>query len=391
MFLISNTGLSRLGTSAFSAIVLWVTLALTNSPMLTGLVDGTTSLPLFLSFIVGSYIDQSRKKRALAISSSIIRPLSIAIAILALVSGNLFAIIASLFFTAFMIGFTSDVLNSIRSSWTKMILSEEEFKRGTSLLETSGSIAIAVGSGVSGVMLLFGFPEAFGLLILIFVAALLPVFFIKTKEDSQVQSSGERKSTKESMLEGLSFIRNTRPVVQMIVLTLFANFLFGTTGVILTALVQKIFELPASYFGALFAVLSVAMIIGSLISSKVRGTVGRLASITFLVIGASLAAIAVSRSIYLDFALMFAIGLMIGIINVIAGTAFLKMVPGDMIARVMGSLNTFALGITFVSGAIGGTLIFLTSVTDALIIVGALTCCIALLSVTFRALNELKV
>ena len=133
------------------------------------------------------------------------------------------------------------------------------------------------------------------------------------------------------------------------------------------------------------------MIIGSLASSRVRGSIGRLATLTFLVIGASLAIIALSRSIYLDFALMAAIGLMIGIINVVAGTAFLKLVPENMIARVMGSLNTFALGITFVSGAIGGTLIFLTSVTEALMIVGVLTCAIALLSFTFKELGKMKV
>ncbi len=81
---ILNAGLSRMGVMAYGIVVLWVTLALTHSTVITGLADGMVSLPLFASFIVGAYVDRSPRKKSLGAVAGIARPAAIGILFIAL-------------------------------------------------------------------------------------------------------------------------------------------------------------------------------------------------------------------------------------------------------------------------------------------------------------------
>ncbi len=112
---------------------------------------------------------------------------------------------------------------------------------------------------------------------------------------------------------------------------------------------------------------------------------------SILVAGISVISMAASRSIYLDFVPSLVVGICIGVLNAALMTAFLKIVPYDMMARVQGAFNTFTLAVTFISGAIGGAFIALLTVKWALVLIGVLAVASAPLWVGFRELGGLKV
>lgn len=380
--LLLNAAISRGGTAAYGVIILWVTLALTHSPVLTGLADGMISIPLFASFLVGAYVDRSSRKKLLALISCIVRPAIIGMMFLALYSNNVLMIAALFFATSILVGFTSDVMNAVRSVWSKQFLNEQTYKKGTSVLQAATGIAETLGFGIAGAVLVFGFVSAFLTLALIFFAAFISILPIVEKGIQQEENGAVRDSVKE----GLSFIWKSRFILEIMLVSLLANFLFGTVGVGLTALVQRDFNLPASYFGTLLLSLAAAMILGSVTAMRVGGSVGRLVTLTMAMIGVQLGLVGLSPSIYYDYIFMIGIGFIIGVVNVAASTLILKKVPESMMARVNGTINTFGLGMTFISGTVGGIIIAITSVRAMLEIVGAATVILAFLSLAFREL-----
>ncbi len=381
-FLLLNAGISRGGTSAYGVIILWVVLALTHSTVITGLADGMVSVPLFISFLVGALVDRSSRKKTLGLIASIARPAVIGLMFVALVEHSIYLLAALFFSTSILIGFTSDVMNSIRSVWSKQFLDEATYKKGTSLLQASTAIAETAGYGIAGAVLVAGFDSAFLMLAVIFAAAFLAIIPIKT----EAEVSQEQGSIRASLSEGLQFVWKTKFIPQIMLVSLLANFLLGTVGIGLTALIQNVFKLPASYFGTLLLVFSIAVIFGSVFAVRVSGSVGKLVTLTMLLIGVFIGLVGISPAIYYDFVLMLGIGLLIGIVNVVGSTILIKRVPQEMMARVQGTITTFGLGMTFISGTVGGIIIAFTSVRIMLEIIGIATVALAAVSVTFREL-----
>lgn len=384
--LLVNTSLSRMGMGAYGIVLLWVTFALTHSSILTGLADGMASLPLFGSFIVGAYVDRSGRKKFLGVLVSVARPAVIVLMFLALLTHNIYAIAALFFTTSILLGFTTDVLNSVRSVWTKQFLTDETYKKGTSLLTSVTYVAEVFGFGV-GAILFLGYSSTFVILILIFAAGLVSILPIKAERE-KIES---HQTTTESVMESLRFIVSSRLIVEVLILAMLANFLLGTLGVGLTVYVNATLGLGPQYFALLLVTLVVSMIVGSVAANGITVNFGKEVTVSVAVVGVLIALIGMVPSVYYDFPLMVGIGIAIGFLNVGAGTLVLKKVPRELMARIQGSFNTIGLGMTFISGTVGGLIIHFTSSVDMLAIIGIAVIAIALLSISFRELYSMKV
>ena len=384
---ILNAGLSRMGVMAYGIVVLWVTLALTHSTVITGLADGMVSLPLFASFIVGAYVDRSPRKKSLGAVAGIARPAAIGILFIALLVHSVLLIALLFFSTSIIIGFTSDVLNSVRSVWSKRFLDDATYKKGTSVMQAATGVAETAGYGLAGAVLVLGFDDAFIALTVIFITALLAIIPISSPREARKEGG----SVGGSVREGLGFIRGNTALLEILLIALLANFIFGTVGVSLTALVQLDFRLSGIYFGSLLFVLGVAAIFGSVLASKVSGSVGRELTATVFLVGLFIGLIGLSPSIYYDYLLLGGIGLLIGMLNVAVSTLAIRKVPEKMMATVQGTFNTFGLGMTFLSGTVGGVVIALTSARSMLLIVCVAAVAIAALSLTFKELNMTRI
>lgn len=386
-FMIVNMGISSFGMSSFAIVLLWVTLALTKSPVFTGLADGITSIPLFFSLVVGAYVDRLKKKKTVAIVASLARSISVFLMFLSLATQNLLMILASIYTTAFFVGLTSDFLTSIRSSWMKEFLEEDQFKKGASIFQSVTSISEGSGYFVSGAILVLGFASAITGLIAIFVLSFIPLVFIKYKEmqPEGVQSLGF------SVTEGLKYIWKTKFVAQLIFLALVLNLFFAMTGIMFTVLIQSRLDLPATFMGIVFLSMTLGIILGSALSSRLKGKIGKNVTPAIAVIGIAFIVVPYMPHPLLFLVPMFLLGIMVGIVNVMVFTGMIKKVPKDMMARVQGSLNTFALSATFISGTIGGIVISTTSITTAFLLVGVVNILVAVISIFFKEFGTVEV
>ncbi|WP_449462080.1 MFS transporter [Tardisphaera miroshnichenkoae] len=381
-----NAGISRLGTSAFDLVILWVALQVTHSPVLSGLGEGILALPLFFSFFLGAIIDKSSHKKGMAIAAAALRSAALIGLLLVDVVGSKLAVVMAIYVAAFVIGLTSDLLNSVRASWTKQFLEEELYKAGSSMSNAVTSFFDAAGYAASGLLLALGYAKTFLALFLVFLAAIPPLIVIKERGVAVQESS-----SLSSVREGMHFIASNRPIIEAMVIAVIINLLFGMTGVMFTALVQLSFKLPAYFMSVLIVCIMGGAALGSMLGSKIKGKLGRISGASILVAGLSVLGLAASQSIYIDFIPSLIVGICIGVLNAALMTAFLKIVPYDMMARVQGAFNTFTLAVTFVSGAIGGAFIALLTVKWALVLIGALAVASAPLWVGFKELGGLTV
>lgn len=376
-----NGGMSTLGTAGFGLAIIWITLALTSSPVIAGFADGMGAAPLFLSFAFGAYIDGLTSKKNLAILVSVARALSILVLLIALESSSTLVIIAATYFVAFSIGLNSDILNSASASWTKQFLDDNQYKKGTSLIQSATSLAQSVGFVVAGALILFGFYMAIYGYAVIFALSTIPLILIK---NDALEVSPVKSPLHSSMMQALSYIASSRSLIAIIITSLVVNLAFGTIGIFTAYLVSDKLGLPVIFFTTFFVLLTLGVFAGSVLGYKVKGKVGPYTVVTLLSIGILYMLFGRTSDIYLDFVVSFIIGILIGLVNVIAMTAILKVVQQELMARVMGAIKTFAVSLNFVSGALGGILIALISLDWGFYLIGGMIIVSTVIPFVFR-------
>lgn len=382
-----NQGLSTVGTSALSLAIIWIALEITGSPVISGFADGMGALPLFLSFAFGAYVDSLVTRKALAIFSSVLRFLVVFALIVALTTSSLVLQVISIYTVAFVVGLTSDILNSVRASWTKQFLTDEQYKKGSSLIQSVTSLAQGVGFIAAGVII-FGLIFSVYSFAVIMAVSAIPLFFLRNE---RVDTVSKEDSIGSSILNGFRYIFSRKSLKATILLSLVANLAFGTIGILMAYQVEERFKLPELYFTAFFLALVLGIFVGSALGSKIKGKVGPYAIVMLIVTGFFLAMIGYTQYIMWDYPLAFGIGVLLGITNVMVMTAIVKIVDQEMMGRTMGAINTFAISMTFLSGAIGGVLISFLTVTGAFYFIGALIAVMVIGPIYFREFYNLSI
>lgn len=380
-FMTLNTGLSRAGTAAFALAIIWIALTITRSPVIAGFADGMATLPLIFSFAFGAYIDNVGSKRTIAISADIGRALAVLGLLFAILSNDVWVKIFSIYSVGFMIGMTSDILNSVRASWTKQFLSEEQYKKGSSVIQSVTSLAQAAGFALSGLFLVLGLYFTIYGLAFIFFLSLIPIIPLK---DDKIPRNSEKEKMRSSIISGLKFIGENKTIKAIIIIGLLTNFSFGTVGIFFAVLVNVKFGLPAIYYGMLYVTITLGIIAGSVVGAKVKGKMGIYTVALVFAIGTILFIMGFLKYVYLDYACAFSLGILIGVVNVIISTGMIKSVTQEMMARVQGAFSTFALTMTFFSGAIGGLLIKIFSLDNSFYIIGSVMALVSFLPFFFK-------
>ncbi|MEM3448083.1 MAG: MFS transporter [Nitrososphaerota archaeon] len=256
---------------------------------------------------------------------------------------------------------------------------------GSSVSLMVNYIAQGGGFALSGVIVALGFYHAFATIIVVFILALIPIFFIRT--DFRPRDV----SAMTSLKEGIEFMRKHREIVQLMIIALIANVVFGAVGIMFISLVQIGFHLQAIFASTIFTTLIIGLVMGSFIGGKVRGKIGSISVIIFVSTGLLVTSVSFLTSIFYVLVPAILVGISIGIANVIYSTLMLHIVSQDLMARISGAFNTFSVAATFSSGMLGGAIIEVTSVNHSFIVIGVSVAISAVLWFFFREIYEMKI
>lgn len=386
--LVATGAISRTGVAGFQIAVLWIALLLTRSSILAGLADGMAVLPLIFSFVFGAYVDRQASKKWLALLVSITRVLSIFALFISLFIDNLLVKTLSIYFVAFVVGLSTDIMDSTSASWSKQFLDDSQYKSGTSLSQSLGALAEALGYALSGVFLILGLRFAVYSFAIVFAIAIIPILRIKNERTANISTENGINS---SIRKGLNYVFKDRRLRALAIIILAINLAFGTIGIFMAYLIQDQFGLSAIYFTMLGVSLALGVIFGSAMGSLARGKVGTYTIFTITPIGGLLFLVGISSSVYLDYAMIAVIGILIGVINVVINTAIIKTVDREMMGRVSGTIKTLGVSLTFFSGAIGGVLIQLLTLQGGFYFIGAVVCIASFTPLIFREFYDIRI
>ncbi|GAV25535.1 MFS transporter [Carboxydothermus islandicus] len=252
--------LSLIGTWMQSVALSWLTLELTRSPFLLGILSAMQFAPMtFLSVVGGVVADRFPKRSILLITQSFMMVLS------GLLAGLTYLNLVS-YWHLLLIAFGLGVANSFdmptRQSFVIDLVGSEDLTNAIALNSTIFNLARLLGPGLAGLVLAkYGSATCFFINTLSFLAVLTGLFLM---DNLPVQRKSSSFSLKEDLQEGFRYLIKHKTLLKAI-LTVSALSIFAMNFSVLIPILARIdLKLPAEMFGFMMSSFGFGALMGAL-------------------------------------------------------------------------------------------------------------------------------
>ena len=228
--------LNRLGDSVDVLTMSWLIYLLSGSAAVSALAMGINYIPsIVIQPLAGAWVERMHKKKVLILMD--LGRFLLVMLILALYLGKVLAPYMLLCIT-----FAVSTLEAFRSPATNgvlpRLLKEEEYEYGTSMLQGGGRIMELAGTGLAGVLIawlgIYGALLVDASCFLIAALLILPLGLPEELQSQQAESYGK------TLKEGISFLRDSRRLLLLILLCGLLNAMLTPMQALQSALVKDI-------------------------------------------------------------------------------------------------------------------------------------------------------
>ncbi|MEY4335109.1 MAG: hypothetical protein RLZZ45_28 [Bacteroidota bacterium] len=321
-----------------ATLISWEVFAITKDPFSIGLIGLVEFVPAVLMAIYSGYIiDKSDKKKLLHLS--IAGNLLLTIAFTYITSNqakNSFStntILVMIYAIAFMTGIARAFSGPTSFALVSMLVPREKIPNAISWHSSSWQIAAVSGPAIGG--LLYGgngISFAFSIMVAMMSLSLLTIFLIKPKPAPE---SIQREPMLKSIQEGFKFVWNTKEILGVLSLDLFAVFFGGATA-LLPYYADIILKTGPEGLGILrsapgIGAIAVMLLINFIPMKKNQGKIMLLCVAGF---GAATVVFALSGLFWLSFLALMLTGFLDGISIIVRSTILQLKTPEDMKGRV---------------------------------------------------------
>ncbi|MCL5791358.1 MAG: MFS transporter [Candidatus Thermoplasmatota archaeon] len=381
-----------LGGGFFSVLLPWAIITLTKSAFLVGIGEGITAVPLLTSFIIGSSIDKIKRK-ANAFAFSVLGMASFfSFFLFSFYTRETIFIIIALLVPALIISYFDDIQTTISSFFDKALLSQGNLKKGISLRRGTSSLTKIIGIVTFAIFISFGLGVSIYFLIIIYLLSFFifltirRVLSIKTKQNNPIENGG--------IFSGIKKFLSFRFLKELTLVAIVINFFFGMITVGFTVMIKIYFNLGGVYLSYLLGIWAIGDAVGSLLATKIKNVRGSFVSFSVILWGILFIAIFWISLNYLYYPLLpivFLIGLISGIMNVLIYALMLKNTDEAVIGSVFGSFNSLFGGVTFISGMISGGILIYFSAPSLFFLMGVSTLTVGIISrIGFKELKSVS-
>lgn len=381
-----------LGGGFFSVLLPWAIITLTKSAFLVGIGEGITAVPLLTSFIIGSSIDKIKRK-ANAFAFSVLGMASFfSFFLFSFYTRETIFIIIALLVPALIISYFDDIQTTISSFFDKALLSQGNLKKGISLRRGTSSLTKIIGIVTFAIFISFGLGVSIYFLIIIYLLSFFifltirRVLSIKTKQNNPIENGG--------IFSGIKKFLSFRFLKELTLVAVVINFFFGMITVGFTVMIKIYFNLGGAYLSYLLGIWAIGDAVGSLLATKIKNVRGSFVSFSVILWGILFIAIFWISLNYLYYPLLpivFLIGLISGIMNVLIYALMLKNTDEAVIGSVFGSFNSLFGGVTFISGMISGGILIYFSAPSLFFLMGVSTLTVGIISrIGFKELKSVS-
>jgi len=360
--LFSGATTSMLGDQFALIATPWLVLQLTGDPLALGIVLALEGIPRAVFMLLGGAITDRLSSRLIMLVSDIIRfALTTLMAVVVFTSTvQMWMLYAFGLGFGLVAGFAIPAGNSI----IPMLVETQDLQGGNSLMMGVGQLVAFVGPTVAGILIgrfsesPLGIGLAFALDAFSFAVSATMLWLMR---GGRRLPSGEtnQETVWSSILAGMKFLWNDKPLWLMFLVITAINFLFvGPIEVGIPVLADQRLAEGAVAFGLLMSAFAGGNLVGYLLSGSLPRPSGKVMKVFLIALlvafGVTVGLFGLIRSTWVDFALMLLLGVGNGYISITLFTWMQTRTPKEMLGRMMSILMLSNIGLLPVSEAIAG-------------------------------------
>jgi len=330
----SATLLSSTARWADTVVIGWLTLELTNSALMVGIVAASKMAGYVAAPFMGVIADRMDRRLLLIIAAVV----NLAVSALMLI---LFATGALELWHVITLALVSSLTwaldNPTRQAFLPDLVSRDRLTNAIALNALANEITVVVGPALGGILIpVLGMGGAYGMISAMYV---LDVFVLLMLKDRKDVASHVHESPVKSLIGGFKYVWRHQTVLVLMVIAFVMNLLAAPYRyAFLPVFSRDILHTGPAGYGILTAMAGVGALVAGLwvVSLGDFERKGRLLIWTSIAWPASLLLFAVSTSYSLSLALIFVAGLTQAIVWTVIATLILSHTEQAMRGRVMG-------------------------------------------------------
>jgi len=361
LFIGSTTSL--LGDQFALVAMPWLALQLTGDPLTLGVVLALEGVPRAVFMLLGGVVTDRLSPRVIMLVSDVVRMVLTA-ALAALVAVGM---VHTWMLYAFALGFglVAGFAVPASTSIVPTLVDEFDLQAGNSLVMGAEQLVGFVGPSVAGLLIsaytgsFAGIVLAFGVDAITFAVSAVCLALMAGESGPLSDGSDAAGSVWSSILAGLRYLWQDRPLRLVFLLLTAVNFLLiGPIMVGIPVLADQRLAQGAVAFGLLMSAYAGGNLLGYLLAGSLpRPRAGALRAVFAVLLfgfGVVFVAIGVLDSTWVDAALLLGLGLGNGYLAILLFTWLQKRTPRAMLGRMMSILMLSTTGLMPVSQAISG-------------------------------------
>ncbi len=334
----------------------WLSLQLSNSAFVVGLVASIGAVPVVLfSMHAGALVDRTDRLRVVKITQTLFL---LQATVLWIITWTGHATIPALLGLAFVQGLATSVEVPARQSMIIQLVGREDLPPAIALNSSGFNLARIVGPAIGGLVIhRFGIAWCFGLNALSFVAVLWGLLLIQLpKMESGFAGTPLRevvRSSTRGAIEGLRHL-DQPGVVRDLLGLVSVGAVFGTPFItLMPVMARDRLGLNAGGYGALLASLGIGGLVGALTMAgpATHWNRGRVLRTTGVIFPLLVIALAETTSLWVAEMLLFAIGIVMIMFNAMTNGVLQLRVPEEYRGRLMAFYSLVFVGLSQVVGA----------------------------------------
>lgn len=340
-----GTVLSSTARWADIVVLGWLTLQLTDSPLMVGIVSACKMAGYLVGPFMGVLADRM-DRRALLIIASLVNLLVSAVMLVLLVTGGL--ALWHVITLALVSSVTWALDNPTRQSFVPDLVEGDDLTNAIALTMVAIELTVIIGPALGGLLIpTLGMDGAYALIAGIYLVDVLVLLALKSKKRPTTEVHA---SPVKSLIGGFKFAMSKQIVLTLLVMACLLNLLAAPyRHAILPLFAHYVLDVGPTGYGMLTAMAGVGALVAGLwvVSLGNFKRRGRLLVWSVLIWPASLALLALATGYYFSLAFVFVAGLAQAIAWTMIATLILSHTPTPMRGRVMGLRTGVVISLPF--------------------------------------------
>lgn len=367
----------------------WLTLQLTGSGLALGSVLMVAAIPRAVFMVVGGALSDRWSPRSLMLYSNAVRAVLVGIIAALVLTGQIQ--LWHLYLMAAAFGLVDALFYPAINSIVPMLVDEEALPPANALLQGSQQLAGLIGPAIAGfVVALVQTGPAFAVDAISFAVAATALLFVVGGRRPPRASGEEHPNLLGSIRAGVGYAWGDPAVRSLLLLTAAFNFAFnGPILVGLPFLADHVLGGGSATFGILLSAFGGGAVVGALAAGRRVPRLGTIVLITATGMGVALGLIGVAPNIPTAFAMLGAMGIGAGFLNVHIISWLQGRTAAELRGRVMSIVMLGSIGLAPVSYALAGAIVDFGAVAVMYAVAGAIVVAASFLGLAWGVAGQM--